>query len=100
MSHNTHHENEEKNDFNTVSDMPWFRPWILVAFLALVIAMLVRGCKETFKYETLTVTAAPDANAHGEHGEHTEVKVATTPVADSTNTTHDTLTTAVTKDSI
>ncbi|MBC7412208.1 MAG: hypothetical protein H7331_07115 [Bacteroidia bacterium] len=69
MSHNNHHKHEEKNDFNTVSDMPWFRPWILVAFLALVIAVLVRGCKETFKYETLTTTAAPDANTHSEHGE-------------------------------
>jgi hypothetical protein len=98
MSHNTHHENEEKNDFNTVSDMPWFRPWILVAFLALVIAMLVRGCKETFKYETLTVTAAPDANTSA-HGEHNEVKI-TPPVTDSTITTHDTLTTVVNKDSI
>ena len=54
--------------------MPWFRPWILVAFLALVISMLVRGCKETFKYETLTVTAAPNANAHGEHGEVSDNK--------------------------
>ncbi len=73
MSHNNHHEHEEKNDFNTVSDMPWFRPWLLVAFLALIIFMLVRGCKETFKYETLTTTATPNANAHGEHSEATTV---------------------------
>lgn len=68
MSH-SNHTNEEKNDFNTISEMPWYRPWILVAFLALVIFMLVRGCKETFKYETLTVTQeGTDANAHNEHG--------------------------------
>ncbi len=68
MSHNHNHHEEEKNDFNTISDMPWYRPWLLVGFLALVIFTLVRGCKETFKYETLTVTKeGTDANTHGEH---------------------------------
>ena len=67
MSHNHNNHEEEKNDFNTVSDMPWFRPWLLVAFLALVIFMLVRGCKETFKYETLTETQ-PATDASSTHG--------------------------------
>jgi OmpA-OmpF porin, OOP family len=83
MANNTHH-NDEKNDFNTVSDMPWFRPWLLVAFLAFVIFMLVRGCKDTFKYETLTVSQDPNAAAtHGGEGHG----AATAHVAETTTET-------------
>lgn len=82
-----HHHSHEPNDFNTVSDMPWFRPWLLVAFLLLLMISLTKGCKNSFADQTYPAVEA--VSEHHEHGEATheseghEVSAPLEVVADS-----------------